>query len=149
MKATRKATGKHRSRRGLLSNRWFLWLGASALVVISVAAVLYASNGDDAPKRKLRTQPVVTSEMQVTVGVVDRDFEPRDLTVPVGATVTWQFKGDEVHNVTDDRGAFESGNVRAGDDWSMTFDEAGTFYYYCTLHHVMQATLTVAAAPVP
>ena len=117
--------------------------------MISGAAILYASNGEDAPKRKVRPEPVVTSEMQVLVGVVDRDFEPRDLTVPVGAAVTWEFKGDEIHNLTDDRGAFKSGNFGKSDEWSMTFDESGTYYYYCTLHHVMQGTLTVAAAPAP
>ena len=76
------------------------------------------------------------------VEVFDNDFEPRDLTVNKGATVVWTFTGDLPHNVTDDRGAFASKTMTDG-EYSRTFDAAGIFYYYCTIHHGMQGTLTV------
>jgi plastocyanin len=86
---------------------------------------------------------VVSDERRVEVDVVDNDFEPRHLTVRTGTEVIWKFAGDAAHDVTDDRGAFESGTMREGDEYIMTFEEPGTYYYYCTLHHAMQGTLVV------
>ena len=31
-----------------------------------------------------------------------------------------------------------------GDEYVLTFEDPGTFYYYCTLHHSMQGTIIVA-----
>lgn len=44
--------------------------------------------------------PVVTHSNQITVEIKGYDFVPRDLTVPVGATVTWvmYLEVDEVHD---------------------------------------------------
>ncbi len=40
-------------------------------------------------------------------------------------------------------GAFDSGVFAPDDSYSRTFENSGVFYYYCTLHHGMQGTLTV------
>ena len=113
-------------------------------VAIAIAAFYAFAGGSDAPKARARQEPVVASDMDVTVDVVDLDYEPRDLTVPKGATVTWKFKGDEPHDVTDESDAFGSPILEKGDEWSLTFEDPGTYYYYCTLHHSMQGTLTVS-----
>ncbi len=115
-------------------------LGAAILVV----GLLAFTGGDVAQGRAVRQQPVVSEAQAVTVKVVDNDFEPRHLTVRPGTEVTWKFEGDAAHDVTDDRGAFTSGTMTEGDEFVMTFDEPGTYYYYCTLHHAMQGTLVVA-----
>ena len=132
-----------RRKKSFLASRTFLVLAGGTLAVVAAAAAFYAFTGDDAPKRKLRQDPVVTTEMDVTVEVFDNGFEPNDLTVPRGARVTWDFNGDLPHNVTEDRGAFES-PTQDGGEWSLTFEDPGTYYYYCTLHHSMQGTLVVA-----
>jgi plastocyanin len=131
-------------KKGLFAGKPFLAAVGLLLVAAAGAALFFAFTGGDAPKRRLRQEPVVTNEMAVSVDVVDRDYEPRDLTVPLGATVTWKFEGDLPHNVVDDRGAFESPIYDKGDEWTLTLDEPGTYYYYCTLHHSMQGTLVVA-----
>jgi plastocyanin len=112
------------------------------------------AGGESEPRRNVRQTPVVSEEPRVTVDVVDNDFEPKHLTVRPGAEVVWEFKGRAVHDVTEDRGAWESGTLGRGDEFIMTFDEPGTYYYYCTLHHVMQGTIvveprTATASPVP
>ena len=141
---------KRRQKKARSAKRWYAsrgfqiaLLGVLA-VAIAVAAYYAFAGGSDAPKARARQEPVVSTDMDVTVKVVDRDYEPRDLTVPRGATVTWKFKGDETHDVTDENGAFGSPTLKKGDEWSLTFEDAGTYYYYCTLHHSMQGTLTVA-----
>jgi plastocyanin len=112
---------------------------------VAVAAFgLIAFTGDGGGlTSSLRRTPVGSEAPQVTVDVVDNDFAPRHLTIKSGATVTWRFEGNAVHDVTDDGGAFRSDRLRHGDAYVRTFDEPGTYHYYCTLHHAMQGTLVV------
>ena len=134
---------KPRPRKGLLNNTT-LAMGALALVAVVAVAAWLAFDGGSAPKRKLvRQTPVVSTETQVLVDVIDNDFIPRTLTVNKGAAVTWTFTGSIPHNVTDDRGAFASDTLGHGEEFTRTFDTAGIFYYYCTIHHGMLGTLTV------
>jgi plastocyanin len=135
---------KPKARRGVLRGNATLAVGALALLGVVLAAVWLAFDGGGVPKRKLlRQTPVVSTEMQVSVDVIDKDFAPRVLTVNKGATVTWKFLGDLPHNVTDDRGAFASKTLQKGGEYSRTFDQPGIFYYFCTVHHAMLGTLTV------
>lgn len=126
-----------------MSRGRLILIAAAAVLAGSATAAFFAFTGDDAPRRSVRQEPVVTDEREVTVNVVDRDYAPRDLTIRHGATITWVWDGDLPHNVVEDRGRFESPLLRDGDKWSLTFDDAGEFYYYCTLHHVMQGTIRV------
>ena len=76
------------------------------------------------------------------IDIVDDEFEPRELEIAVGDTVTWEHVGDAPHNVTfDDE---ESGNLDSGETFSRTFDETGTFEYTCTIHAGMDGTVTVS-----
>jgi plastocyanin len=112
---------------------------------VAVAAFgLIAFTGDGGGSTSsLRRTPVGSEAPQVTVDVVDNDFAPRHLTIRPGATVTWRFEGNAVHDVMDDGGPFRSDRLRHGDAYIRTFDEPGTYHYYCTLHHAMQGTLVV------
>ena len=125
-------------------NNTTLVLGALALVAVVAAAAWLAFDGGSTPKRKLlRQTPVVSTEKQLSVDVTDNDFTPRVLTANKGATVTWKFTGDMPYNVTDDRRAFAGDTLGHGEAFSRTFDTPGIFYFYCTIHHGMQGTLTV------
>ncbi len=70
----------------------------------------------------------------VTIDIVDNKFEPSKVTVPVGATVVWNYKGQKPHTVTADDGAFSSGTLGAGGSFKQTFAQAGTFPYFCEFH---------------
>jgi plastocyanin len=136
---------KSNVRRSFVRSKTFALVLAGVIVVLVAAVAYMLMSGDDtsATGRQVRQDPVVTSEMAVTVDVVDRDYDPRDLTLPKGATVTWKFKGDEAHNVVSDEGMFESPTLQKGDEWSLTFDQPDTYTYYCTLHHAMQGKVVV------
>jgi plastocyanin len=64
-------------------------------------------------------------------------FEPAALTIQVGDVVEW-INVDGVHNVVSDDDLFDSGFVAPpeADTWPfrVTFDTAGTYRYYCTIH---------------
>ena len=79
-----------------------------------------------------------------TVTMVDFGFEPAELEIAVGTTVTWTNTGQQPHNASADDGSFETPFLTNGKSASVTFTEPGTFPYVCTLHSgMMQATITV------
>lgn len=61
-------------------------------------------------------------------------FNPANLQIAAGTTVTWTNNDSAGHTVTADNGTFDSGTLRKGDKFSFTFNEAGTFAYYCRPH---------------
>jgi plastocyanin len=76
------------------------------------------------------------------------NFEPADIEVEAGTTVTWVNEDSVDHTVTsgpagDPDGMFDEPLQSDGDDVTVTFDEAGTFAYYCDLHRTMIGTVTV------
>jgi plastocyanin len=80
---------------------------------------------------------------QQTVSIRDFSFEPAQLSVEPGTTVTWTNEGNEPHTVTADNGLFDSGVLYPGDSYSVQFDGMGTVSYYCTLHPSMTGGITV------
>lgn len=92
--------------------------------------------------RALRVAPIVlalvvvgpTPGFAASVAIGDNFFDPRDLTVTVGARVTWTNEGYERHTVTADNGSFDSGTLSPGQTYSRIFNQAGTFRYYCIFH---------------
>ena len=68
------------------------------------------------------------------VTIADFAFAPGDITVSAGTTVTWVNEDGAPHTVTADDGSFNSGNLNTGDEFSFTFDEPGTYAYYCEYH---------------
>jgi surface protein len=74
-------------------------------------------------------------------------FDPEELTISVGDTVTWTNNDGMSHTATSTDGpeSFDSGNIGSGNTWSFTFTEAGTYEYKCDYHSSMTATIIVNA----
>ena len=72
-------------------------------------------------------------------------FGPQTLTVARGTTVTWTNKDDEPHTVVNDADTrlFKSAALDTDDSFSFTFDQPGTYKYFCSIHPRMQGTITV------
>ena len=71
-------------------------------------------------------------------------FNPAQVTVKAGDTVTWTNNDSVGHDVTGD--SFKSGapgGLANGDTFEFTFDKTGTFDYVCTVHPGMEGTVTV------
>jgi plastocyanin len=78
------------------------------------------------------------------VWIYDNFFSPATLLVPAGTTVRWINYGFHTHTVTAQSGAWESGPVRRGAEFSLTFTEPGTYRYSCRFHPgQMAGTITV------
>ena len=70
-------------------------------------------------------------------------FGPQTITVPVGATVTWTNKDDIPHTSVSTEGVFKSKVLDTDEQFSHTFDKAGTYPYYCTIHPKMTGKVVV------
>ncbi|MDQ3985472.1 MAG: cupredoxin domain-containing protein [Actinomycetota bacterium] len=78
--------------------------------------------------------PAVSSAEDAPVSAVDDAFDPPEVQISKGDSVTWTNDGDADHTATASDGSFESGNLDPGESFTQTFDEAGEFPYYCEYH---------------
>jgi plastocyanin len=93
-----------------------------------------AATGDD-------TEAVADATM---VDIKDLAYMPDSVEIPVGATVTWTNSDTVPHTATaKDREALQSGTLNQGDSYSQTFDQPGTFDYFCEFHANMKGTIIV------
>jgi plastocyanin len=105
--------------------------------VLAAAAVALA--GGCASTKKVA--PVAPAPGDVEVQLVGLRFKPDAVTVPKGTRVVWRWTDGVVHNIKSDR--FQGvGNI-GGPAYALTFTEAGSFPYRCTLHEGMSGTVTV------
>jgi LPXTG-motif cell wall-anchored protein len=99
-----------------------------------------------APKPKAKPEPKAVSAASGTVTIADFQFTPAQITVDQGDTVTWSNSGPSAHSATATGGSFDTGIMPAGQSRSHTFNEAGTFAYFCTPHPNMHGTVVVRAS---
>jgi plastocyanin len=96
----------------------------------------------------LAASPRVTASDQASaptaeVKIDNFVFGPQTITVSIGTTVTWTNKDDIPHTVVSTDGAFKS-KVRDTDEtFSYTFNKAGTFPYFCSVHPKMTGKIVV------
>jgi plastocyanin len=79
----------------------------------------------------------------VDVSIVEFAFNPQNITVTVGTTVRWTNAGARPHTSTSDAPQWDSGNLLPNQQFSFTFDNAGTYAYHCTIHTFMTANVIV------
>lgn len=90
------------------------------------------------------TQP--TSLANASIRIIDLDYNPQRVNVPIGTTVVWTNDGVAPHTVTARNATFDSGVLETGGVYSRKFDRVGEFEYFCTLHPNMVGFVTVEGA---
>ena len=124
--------------------------GAIAVAVLAVAAVGCGGDSGGSPTTTAAAggspaQPKVgkdyrdeTASTAVSVKAKDNVFDGQFIEVRKGTTVTFSNDGRNRHNVIPDRAdeftAIETDQFDPGMTGQITFDEAGEFEYYCSLH---------------
>lgn len=82
------------------------------------------------------------------IPVGDRFFGDPNLRVRKGTTLTWQFNGAELHNLTLANGPLGIGsdNLDGGRSFSQRLDRPGIYRFFCALHPTqMQERIVVSA----
>jgi alcohol dehydrogenase (cytochrome c) len=78
-----------------------------------------------------------------TVLIDDFFYTASRVQVPAGTTVTWQNSGALIHTATENKGAWNTGDIAPGQSASITFDTPGTYTYTCSPHPWMVAQVIV------
>jgi plastocyanin len=93
--------------------------------------------------RNSTSDPSQQGSAEETIIIEDFAYSPGNLQVPLGARVTWTNRDSAPHSATDTSGTWDTGVLAKGKSATLSFDKAGTFSYYCTVHPSMKARLTV------
>lgn len=115
--------------------RRFLSLLAASMLVPLLAGC--SSGGSKAPADAVATQ---------NVSLKDQRYNPPDILVKAGQTVTWTWDdGDVAHDVrsADDNEPYGS-KVQTSGTFTHTFSRTGTFHYFCSIHLNMKGTVRVS-----
>ena len=97
------------------------------------------------------TTPVFSQEEGSSVSIApgasnpnnDLSFDPPQINVPTGSTVSWTNEDSTEHTVTSDEGLFDAGPISPGDTFDNTFDTSGEFGYHCAIHPFMTGVVIV------
>ncbi|HEY0235329.1 MAG TPA: cupredoxin family copper-binding protein [Afipia sp.] len=89
-------------------------------------------------------RPLMAADKDVKITIDNFTFTPPEITVPVGAVVTWVNHDDIPHSiVASDKKTFRSKALDTDDSYSFTFAAAGDFSYFCGLHPHMTGKVIV------
>lgn len=82
------------------------------------------------------------------ITIVGFAFSPDELTVAAGTEVVWTNEEDSLHTVTsglpdEPDGRFDSGEIDTGVSFPVTFDEPGTYAFFCARHDFMTGQVVV------
>ena len=69
-----------------------------------------------------------------TIEMGDNFFDPAQLTVKVGTTVTWKVVGQSTHDLAARDGSFANRTMSFGQSLSFTFTKTGRYPYVCMQH---------------
>ena len=72
-------------------------------------------------------------------------FTPQNVTVNVGQVLQWKNTGQTMHTVTFSgaQSCLTDASLNGGATWDVTFNQAGTYDFRCTVHPQMTGVVTV------
>ena len=124
-------------------------LTVSVVFAVFVIHSVYSRSSSDSPAPAIVTASApVASQPAAPTALVTIDnfhFQPQNLEIAAGTTVTWQNNDDVPHTASsgDDPQAFDSGALDTDQKFSFTFRTPGRYAYYCKLHQHMTGVVTV------
>ncbi len=120
---------------------------AAALAVVTLALLGACGGASGGNARAEAPAPSDGAAPDNTVTMELIRYRPEVLDITAGTTVTWLQKDAGVHTVTSGLveqggggvtkvpdGRFDSGEIATGKTFSFTFDQPGTYRYFCSVH---------------
>ena len=114
-----------------------------AAAAVALATILGGCGGGDPTTASPEPAAEPAAVAATAVDISDFKFGPEAITVGAGDTVTWTSTDDAPHTATADDSSFDTGDLGKGDTAEATFDEPGTYTYYCRFHAFMNGTVVV------
>ncbi len=110
----------------MIGRRLLIWLA----LFLAVAGPAHA---DDA----------VVAKDVVKVKIENFTFNPAEITVKPGTTVTFENADDIPHSVVEKDAKFRSKPLDTGENFTMTFKDEGVVTYFCGFHPHMTGKVIV------
>lgn len=108
-----------------------------SMIIATFCAVLFGcgavKNGQSAGD--------VSAADENTVIIQDYKFQPAEITIRKGETITWVNRDSVAHTITGEN--FDSGRLSTGQSFKQTFSEGGNFDYRCKPHPYMTGKIVV------
>lgn len=121
-------------------------LGAFALSTIATTGA-WAQEKITVPSEEAVAATEVPTDA-IVVNIEKMKFQTPELTIKAGETVYWVNNEVMPHNVAFKKGLVQESEFRGDmlskdEAYAITFNEAGTFDYFCTPHPFMRAKVIV------
>jgi plastocyanin len=116
----------------------------AVLVFAAIAAAQSIPQGQEAttPAETIASAPNRTIT-RGTLPINDHAFDPAQLSIASGTTLTIVNTDTEKHTATADNGLFDTGVLEPGESFEIYFDGSGTVTYHCELHPDMKGSIIV------
>lgn len=132
------------------STRYVFWTGCT-IVLILACIVAGCTSNQSMSNPQATTQPTqgTTQAPQgetKSITIEKFAFNPGTLTVKPGTAVTWTNRDGVDHTIVSDSGSatqFTSDRLANGAAYTFTFNQPGTYAYYCSIHPSMKGTIVV------
>jgi plastocyanin len=133
-----------------MRSRLLPFLAAAAAAGALAAGCGGSEEADQAASDSTTNRPTAAGAMKPASGSVRIKtfmYDPDPVRVKTGTTVTWKNQDDILHTVTSGKRGrptrvFDK-KLELGEEFSHTFEKAGTYPYLCTLHAGMDGTVVV------
>ena len=129
-------------------------LGIS-ISIIGLSLSNYNFEETNSEKTTVKVEEIIKADVIIPIKVSrpgcdvdDICYIPPNIVVEKGKSVTWLNEDSSFHSVTsgfypEPSGLFDSGHLDPSESYTLSFDEFGTYDYFCTLHPWMKAQVIV------
>jgi plastocyanin len=92
------------------------------------------------------SSPAAPTATTVSATIASGGFTPNPINISVGSTVMWMNTDSIAHAIVADNGAYRSGTIMPGGQYSYAFPSAGTFAYHDASNPNMAGTVNVSGS---
>ena len=126
-----------------------------SISIITLSLSGYNSQETNSQETKTTVEEIINADVIIPIkvsrpgcDVEDICYIPPNIIVEKGKSVTWLNEDSSFHSVTsgfypEPSGLFDSGHLDPYQSYTLSFDEYGTYDYFCTLHPWMKAQVIV------
>ena len=126
-----------------------------SISIIGLSLSGYNSEETNSQETKTTVEEIIDADVIIPIKVSrpgcdieDICYIPPNIVVEKGKSVTWLNEDSSFHSVTsgfypEPSGLFDSGHLDPYQSYTLSFDETGTYDYFCTLHPWMFAQVIV------
>jgi len=119
------------------------------LVIITISSQNITTKSIDEPKISNKADVIMSSKVsRPGCETTDSCFNPSKITIKQRSAVTWLNEDSAFHSVTsgfydNPTGLFDSRYLDPGESFTFSFEDIGTYDYFCTLHPWMKGQVIV------